>query len=329
MLSKIYLPLAVSFLVTLIVIPIWIRRAKAHRLVSRDMHKPGKRVAELGGLAVLCGFFTGMLAYVAAEVFLSGITSNMMMVFAALFSVLIAGIIGLVDDILGWKIGLRKYQKLILTIAIAFPIIAINAGDSLITLPFIGKMNVGLLYPFVLIPLGLIGASNGFNIIAGYNGLEAGMGIVILSALGYISLITNSPVAAILAFCMVAALIAFLIFNIYPAKIFPGDILTYPVGALIAIIAIFGNIEKFALILFIPYFIEGFLKLRGMFQKESFGKVSKDGSLVRPYKKFYGLEHVAISLLRKIKRKAYEWEVTLLLILIEIIIALFVILYYF
>ncbi|MDP2841599.1 MAG: hypothetical protein Q8O17_04910 [Candidatus Methanoperedens sp.] len=44
--------------------------------------------------------------------------------------------------------------------------------------PFLGTLDIGLLYPLLIIPIGMIGASNAFNMLAGYNGLEAGMLIV-------------------------------------------------------------------------------------------------------------------------------------------------------
>jgi len=66
--------------------------------------------------------------------------------------------------------------------------------------------------------------------------------------------------------------------------------MTYSVGALIAIVAILGNIEKFALFLFIPYFLEFILKARGKFKKESFAEVQEDGSL-KLKEEIYGLEH--------------------------------------
>ena len=114
---------------------------------------------------------------------------------------------------------------------------------------------------------------------------------------------------------MVASLIAFYIFNKYPAKVFPGDILTYSIGALIASIAILGDIEKIAVFFFIPYIIETGLKLRGKLVKESFAKVNKDGSLEMPYKKIYGLEHLAILILKKTKpsKKVYEKDVVYLI----------------
>jgi len=324
-----YTPFLASFLAALFVIPFWIRKAKRYGFVEKDVHKKNASAVGLGGLAVVFSFLVGILAYVALEVFYLKDSSNLITIFAVLSSILIALVIGLVDDLLGWKIGLRKYQKILLPIFIALPIMAINAGASEITLPFIGKINIFFLYPLIAIPLGISGAANGFNIMGGYNGLEAGMGIIILFVQGIIAYLAGSTTAAVIAFCMVASLAAFLIYNKYPAKIFPGNTMTYAVGALIGIVAIIGNIEKFSLMLFIPYFIEGVLKLRGKLQKESFAKLLPDGSLSEPYKKYYGLEHVAIAIAKKIKNKCYEYDVVKILWLFQIIIAAIVLVNFF
>lgn len=318
--------LLISFIVTLIVTPYWIRRAKYHKLVAVDMHKPVRKAAELGGLCVITGFLAGLLYYVAVDVFAYGNGAYSKFIFAAVSSILIATIIGLTDDILGWKIGLRQYQKVILTIAIVFPMMVVNAGYSIITIPFLGRYDIGYLFPLVLVPLGIIGASNAFNMIAGYNGLEAGQGIIILSTLGFLAWLGGAGWVAAMAFCMVFALLAFLIFNKYPAKVFPGDTLTYSVGTLIAIVAIFGNIEKFALVLFIPYFIEFFLKARGKMQKESFAKVMSEGTITTPYRKYYGIEHIAIDITRKLKGRAHEYEVVLLIWAFQVLLAFVVLL---
>ncbi len=127
---------------------------------------------------------------------------------------------------------------------------------------------------------------------------------------------------------MVAALAAFLIYNWFPAKLFPGDTLTYSVGALIGIMVILSNIEKYGIILFSLYIIQFFLKARGLMQKESFAKCLKDNSLDCNYDKIFGLEHLVIKILRKIKKKAYEIEVTITLIVMQLILALFTIFYY-
>lgn len=324
------LAIILSFVVTLRILPSWIFRANKANLVGSDVHKIGKKkVAELGGLPVVCGLLTGILTYIAFNVFVYKETEIVLTLFAALTAILIATIIGLVDDILGWKIGLRQKHKIMFTLAIALPIVVINAGNSIMNLPFLGPTDFGILYPLLIIPIAMVGVSNAFNMIAGYNGLEAGMGVIILSTLSFIAFKTGSYWVAVLGLCMVASLLAFLFYNFFPAKVFPGDTLTYSIGAMIGIMAIMGNIEKFALILFILYFFEFILKARGKMKKESFGKVLNDKSIINRYNKWYGLEHIVISVLRKIKGKAYEREIVLSLWGAQAFIALVTIGYYF
>ncbi len=322
-----FIPLIISFLATLTALPHWINRAKHSGLVGKDMHKLDKReVAEIGGIPVLFGFILGLLSYIALSTYYFKNVSRSLQIMALLSSILIIALMGLIDDILGWKIGLRQYQKPIFTLLGALPIIVINAGHSRMVLPFIGPIDFGLLYPFLLIPIGIVGASNGFNMIGGYNGLESGLGIIILSTLGFIAWSSGVAWIAVVALAMVFALLAFYIFNKHPAKIFPGNMLTYSIGTLIACIAILANIEKAALILFIPYLIEFFLKLRGLMQKESFGSLNPDGSLSLPEKKLYGIEHLAILILSKLKTKVTELKVVFSLYLFEIILVIIAVL---
>lgn len=322
--------IVLSFLFTLFMVPKWIFRAKRAKLIGKDVHKKNEEeIAEVGGLPVVAGFLFGILIYIAFKVFVYDDVSNMFTLFAAISSLLIATIIGFVDDILGWKIGLRQYQKALLTFAIALPIMVINAGNSIMNFPFIGEMNFGLLYPLLLIPLGIMVTSNAFNMLAGYNGLEAGMGVIILLTLSLISYLTGSFWVAMLGLCMAAALVAFLLYNWYPAELFPGDALTYSVGALIGIMAILANVEKFAVILFLLYIVQVFLKTRGLMQKESFAKCNKDGSLECRYDKIYGLEHLVIMVLKRFKKKAYEIEVVVVLLGAQVVLALSTLAYYF
>ncbi|MEK6868114.1 MAG: glycosyl transferase family 4, partial [Nanoarchaeota archaeon] len=173
-----------SFVITLLIIPYWVKRAKNAKLVGKDMHKPERtEVAELGGLCVVAGFLVSLLLFVATKIFIYQTNENILFLFAAMTAILIATMIGFVDDILGWKIGLRVRYKIALTFFISLPIVVINAGHSAMNLPVLGTVDFGLLYPLLLVPIAIIGTSNGFNMIAGYNGLEAGQGIIILMTL--------------------------------------------------------------------------------------------------------------------------------------------------
>jgi len=310
----------ISFFCALFVIPFWIRKARQENLVGKDMHKQNKnKVAEGGGVGVMFGFSIGVLLYLAINTFYFKRSEFLVSIFAILTTLFIATMLGSIDDLLGWKKGLGKKMRIVMMIFAAIPLMAINAGESTLL-----GINFGLVFPLFLIPLGIVGAATTFNFLAGYNGLEASQGILILSALSIVTFLTGNSWLSVIALSMVAALIAFYIFNKYPARIFPGDTLTYPVGALIAVIAILGNIEKIAIFFFIPYILETILKLRGGLRKESFAKLNKDKSLEAPYTKIYGLEHLAIKILKKIKpsKKVYETDVVYLINGFQLIIIL-------
>ena len=144
--------------------------------------------------------------------------------------------------------------------------------------------------------------------------------MLILSYLSFVAFVTGSPWLAVVGLCMVASLIVFVYYNWYPAKVFPGDILTYAVGAVIAGMAILGNFEKIAIIVFIPFIIEAILKAgRGKLKKYSFGKPAKDGSLKLTYDKVYGMTHFSIWFLQKYKKKVTEKDVVYFIYSIEIL----------
>jgi len=218
-----------------------------------------------------------------------------------------------------------------MTIPISIPLMVINAGHSVISIPFFGAVNLGILYPLLIIPIGVVGAANGFNMLAGFNGLEAGLGTIILTTLGLMNIYLNNYWLSFICFTAAASLLGFLVFNWFPSKIFPGDTLTYSIGALIASIAILGNMEKIAVLLFTPYIVDLLLFLRtkkdGIKNPEAFGIPKKDNSLEMPYKKIYDCTHFAIWFLSKIKRKVYERDVVIFLLLIEVILSIIGFLY--
>jgi UDP-N-acetylglucosamine--dolichyl-phosphate N-acetylglucosaminephosphotransferase len=244
-------------------------------------------------------------------------------IFSLLSVILILGLIGLTDDLLGWQHGgLSARVRILLAFMASIPLVVINAGTHTMNIPFLGNIGLGLFYPLVLIPLGIAGASTTYNFLAGMNGLEAGQGMIILTFLSLVAYATGSTWLSMVGLCMVAALLGFYFYNKFPARVFPGDIMTYSIGALIAGMAILGNFEKIAVFVFIPYIIEVGLKLRGGLKKQSFGLPQKDGSLKMPYKKAYGLTHVALLLLSKVKRKVYEKDVVYLIFAFQIFLCL-------
>jgi UDP-N-acetylglucosamine--dolichyl-phosphate N-acetylglucosaminephosphotransferase len=312
----------IAFFVTVILSVIWIKKAKSIDFLWEDVHKSGtpKNVAGSGGIAVLAGFLIALMIYIAIKVFIFKDESNLIKIFGLMTVVLFAASIGFLDDVLGWKKGgLPKRIRILLLFFVAIPLMVINVGEANVM-----GINFGILYPLLLIPLGIVGATATFNFLAGYNGLETSQGILVLLGLTVVNFFVGNWWLSLISATMVAALLGFYFFNKYPAKAFPGDILTYSVGALIACIAILGNIEKIALFFFIPYILETILKSRGKLKKQSFSKLNPDGSLSLKYNKIYGLEHIAVVLLKKIKpsKKAYEWEVPMIINLFQVIIIL-------
>ncbi len=301
----------IAFFVTLFFTPIWISGAHRSRLTGKDMHKISQEmVAESGGIAVFLGFVLGVLVYVAIRTFYFNTYEHTLEIFAILCSIILVALIGFIDDLFGWKIGLTKKTRIFFVFFAAIPLMVINAGQSNIL-----GFEIGIFYPLLLIPVGIIGATTTYNFLAGYNGLEARQGILILSALAIVTYLTGNTWLSVISLILVASLFGFYVYNKHPASVFPGDVLTYIVGALIAGIAIVGNIEKIAVFFFIPYILETILKVRGGLKKESFAKVLPDGSLENQYDKIYGLEHLAIRILKNIKKdkKVYETEVVSLI----------------
>jgi UDP-N-acetylglucosamine--dolichyl-phosphate N-acetylglucosaminephosphotransferase len=308
----------IAFLITLGILPKWIKKAKKIGLVWEDVHKSkkNKKVAGSGGIAVLIGFIIATLLYVGVKTFVFETEQNLIEIFTVLTTVILASFVGFIDDLIGWKSGgLTKKSRLVMMFFIAIPLMVINAGESVMA-----GIDFGLLYPLILVPLAVVGAGTTFNFLAGYNGLESSQGILILGALAIVTFMTGSLWLSLLTVTMIASIFALWLFNKYPAKVFVGDIMTYTVGAMIACVAILGNIEKIAVFFFIPYILEVLLKARGKFEKQSFSKVEKDGSLSPLYKKVYGLEHIAVRLLRAVKGKAYEWEVPIVIGLFQLLI---------
>lgn len=299
--------------------PKWIKNCRRLDLTWEDMNKFGhpKNVASSGGVIVAMAFILSVLFYIALKTFLFNGTIHLPEIFALLSVILILAIVGLVDDLLGWKHGgLPSHLRIILAFVASIPLVVINAGNQLMNVPFSGVIDFGILYPLLIVPLAVAGCATTYNFLAGFNGLEAGQGVLVLGFLSFVAYSTGNPWLAIIGLCMVGALLGFYIFNKVPAKVFPGDVMTYAIGALIAGMAILGNFEKIALIVFIPYIIETILKVRGGLHKHSFGIPDKNGFLKMPYDKIYGLEHLAIKILGK---RATEKKVTYLIFAFQIV----------
>jgi len=291
-----------SFFFVLVFTPWFLRYMKTLGLVVKDMNKKDTPLIPLsGGIIVLAGVIVGVFIFIFFKIFFFKARfglfldyKNMSLLLASLISLFILTFIGFLDDIviLGKKetsSGLNQWQKPILTLFAAVPLMAVSTGTTL-DIPFLGIVDFGLIYPLFFIPFGVVGASNMVNLFAGFNGLEAGMGVIYLGMLGLYAYFHNSYVAALIALVTLFSLFAFLYYNSYPAKLFPGDSLTYLLGGVLAVIALVGHMEKVTMIASFPFFIEFFLKLRRKFNAKSYGYYFK-GKVKSHYDKIYSLPH--------------------------------------
>ena len=314
----------VSFLVVLYLTPWLIKYLRRINLTVKDQNKKNTPLIPIsGGIAVMAGLFTGIMTYVFFQTFYFHYNHSTVYLFAGLTTIIMITFVGFIDDLLiktkNESSGLKQWQKPALTLAAAIPLMVVNAGASAMWFPMIGRTELGLFYPLILIPIGVIGTANMVNMLAGINGLETGMGIIYIGMLGLYSYINGSEVATLFALLIFAALVAFYIFNKYPAKILPGDSLTYLLGGSIAVIAILGNIERAAIIASIPFFIEFILKWRSKFKAKSYGYYFKGKVKSYHENKIYSLVHLLTR-----KGEYTEKQITTFFIVLELIFCLLI-----
>ncbi len=262
----VYAYVVISFTITFIFTPILAKKFMENGITGKDLHKEGRvEIPEMVGVAVLLGFLTSVsIAFLAFrdERLLIGI-----------FVCLLVGIIGIIDGIK----KLTPVQKVVLLYLVG-TLLALKLD------PVFLNRNMGLLF-FLLIPFLFMCASNFTNMLAGFNGLEIGTGAIAALAVAIVNLIQKEVSGFILSSAMFGALIAFLYYNRYPARVFPGDVGTLIIGAVLFTSIMFGNIELAGFLIFLPYIIDAGLKYlsAGIMTRESqIPTRLKDGKLYIP-----------------------------------------------
>jgi UDP-N-acetylglucosamine--dolichyl-phosphate N-acetylglucosaminephosphotransferase len=226
----------------------------------------------MGGLAVVFGFALGFFILMSFSMHAYSLE-----LIAGIIAIFGAAYVGILDDL----IVLRQRLKALLPFMFVLPL-ALLLKDSMIVIPFAGAVNIGF-FMLILIPLAVTSAANVSNMLEGFNGLGAGIGFINCTVLGMIAFVSADTISLIILIPMAGALLAFLMYNRYPARIFGGDTLTLFIGAAIATAAILGDLEFIGTILFAPLMFEFVLKARGRFRTgdwpESFGRLDKNGRL--------------------------------------------------
>ncbi len=270
--------LLISFLASFVLFPAMIIRLKKAGIVGKNMNsKTKEEVAEMGGLVMVAGFGAGIFTVIAVKTFFDIFPSvDLISILVALSTILIVVLIGIFDDL----VSIPQHVKAFMPLLAALPLIVIKEGSTFIRLPFWGNVNFDLLYTLVIIPLEVTIAANAVNMLAGFNGLEVGMGIIAMGSLAIIAYLLGKMTVLVILLAALGALLAALYYNWYPAKILVGDVGTLSIGAIIAAAVIMGNFEIAGAILLIPYIIDFLIKAKNHFPY-SFG-VYREGKLYCP-----------------------------------------------
>lgn len=284
----------IGFIVTCLAMPRLIKKLQDAEIVGNDLHKPSKpKVAEMGGIGILLGFIIGLFA----AIYLYPTLQFTLII--TLLVILLVGTVGMVDDL----IRLSSKEKLILLWFAGLPLI------------WIAPPNVDLIY-ILLIPTAVTIAANLTNMLAGLNGIESGLGAIAMTSLSISCMIMGKYDVAIISMAMLGPLLAFLIYNRHPSRVFPGDVGTLIIGATIVVVAFIGRVKIIALIVLLPNIIDSLLKFysAGVMERQDHKptEVNGDGKLVAPDGGFN-------SLIRSVLRRPMsEQQVVLIIWLIGI-----------
>jgi UDP-N-acetylglucosamine--dolichyl-phosphate N-acetylglucosaminephosphotransferase len=238
-----------------------------------DQHKVGQPLIS-NGLGVLYVLFTTVYLFL---LYFSGYIKNPANVTASVSAplilaacILFGGFMGLLDDWIDLKWRYKAFMPLIAALPLIYFAYATHARTTL-SLPFIGTIDFGLTYFYIIIPLIVMIVTNTVNQLGGLNGLET-----ICPAIVIIGLMALSPSYYVL---MLGPLIFWLIlayFN-FKGKIFVGNSGSFAIGLTIASFAVISDLKLSLLISILPYIFNSSLILLTIFFVRKRATVNFDG----------------------------------------------------
>jgi UDP-GlcNAc:undecaprenyl-phosphate GlcNAc-1-phosphate transferase len=228
-----------SFLVVLLSTPSLIKVAILKRLFdapgdTRKLHT--RMVPTIGGIIIFAGtLFSYSLWFPDHQIHdyseLSKSISDYKFIVSTL---LIMFFVGVKDDI----IGTAPVKKLVAHVLVGM-VLVLMADIRIVSMHGIFGIYVLPLWTSVFLSLfTYIVVVNAFNLIDGVDGLAGGIGFIASSAFGAWFALAGDPAMACLAFALSGSLLAFLMFNFSPAKIFMGDSGSLTIGLIVSILAI-------------------------------------------------------------------------------------------
>ena len=156
-------------------------------------------------------------------------------------------------------VGLQTYQKFFLQSAIAIIaslIVYLQFGYSSLWLPFYGFLNLGIFYPILIYFIFII-VLNSVAFTDGLDGLAGGLAIIACCFFLAIAQSQGKYQITVFLASFIGALLPFLYFNFYPARIFMGNVGSHTVGAVIALVAILLHREVALLLVGGVFLLDG------------------------------------------------------------------------
>ena len=266
---------AISAMLCPIVIP-FLHKLKFGQQVRSDgpqAHLKKQGTPTMGGLVILTSIIITSLFYIR----------NYPKIIPVLFVTVGFGIIGFLDDyikiVMKRSEGLNPKQKLAGQIIITgvFVYYLIHSGDmgTKELIPFTGGfkdgffLDLGILFvPFVFCVV--LGTDNGVNFTDGLDGLCTSVTILVATFLSIVALGENSGISPITG-AVVGSLLGFLLFNVYPARVFMGDTGSLALGGFVASSALMMQMPFFIPVVGLIYLVEvlsvimqvGYFKMTG------------------------------------------------------------------
>jgi len=249
-LADIGVPSLVAFAVCFFLLR-WLLRG---RLAATVMDQPNHRslhavpTPRIGGLGVLAGILGGAMALLT----LRGELPSPL--WTLLLLLILLGGFCFVDDRRGLSAALRLPVHLVIAAVWVACSGKVGAGDT-------------ASWPMLLgLALALGWMMNLYNFMDGSNGLAGGMAVFGFGAYGVAAWLAGQPELAALAFVVAAAALAFLIFNLDPARVFLGDVGSIPLGFLAGALGLWGWQTTawpawFPLLVFSPFIVDATVTL--------------------------------------------------------------------
>jgi phospho-N-acetylmuramoyl-pentapeptide-transferase len=222
----------------------FLRRLRAGAIIRREgpqSHQIKAGTPVLGGL-----LFSGTTIILTAAFNLIDHFSQLL----TLGALISCSALGAVDDLLTTfrvgRAGLRARFKFAWTLLIAVLIVILLHVPRLLShpnavwVPSRGYVDFGLAY-WPLAIFAIAATAHAVNLTDGLDGLAGGAGAIAFATFGGIALLTRQQYTGEFCFTMVGGLLAFLWFNIYPAKLFMGDTGSLALGACLATVALLLN----------------------------------------------------------------------------------------